>query len=291
MQDVESGRIDYAANSFISNGVPNTAIPHLLATYGLHGSARRPSSPRFVEHPSTTVNVLLINATRPLFHNVNLRKAVQYALDRVALTADLARAVGAAEPLDRPISAALLPRLPRREPVSGSTRLRKGASARRGSPGHRDHVRVSRLNQHRSDHQQGPPIGIDVVVKEFPVNDLLTRERRPGEPYDLFLGGYGGTYQDPADIFDPSIGRAGVIASNHFRDPAIDRQFAAAEQLTGQARIRAYTQLDIELARNLAPAAAFSTELVPDFLSGRMGCEVYQPVYGIDLAALCLRPK
>ena len=27
-----------------------------------------------------------------------------------------------------------------------------------------------------------------------------------------------------------------------------------------------------------------------DFFSARMGCQVYQPVYGIDLAALCIRP-
>jgi hypothetical protein len=26
-----------------------------------------------------------------------------------------------------------------------------------------------------------------------------------------------------------------------------------------------------------------------DFFSARIGCEVYQPVYGIDLAALCVR--
>jgi hypothetical protein len=26
-----------------------------------------------------------------------------------------------------------------------------------------------------------------------------------------------------------------------------------------------------------------------DFFSARSGCQVYQPVYGIDLAALCLR--
>jgi hypothetical protein len=26
-----------------------------------------------------------------------------------------------------------------------------------------------------------------------------------------------------------------------------------------------------------------------DFFSARMGCESYQPVYGIDLAALCIR--
>jgi hypothetical protein len=26
-----------------------------------------------------------------------------------------------------------------------------------------------------------------------------------------------------------------------------------------------------------------------DFFSARIGCQLYQPVYGIDLAALCVR--
>ena len=59
----------------------------------------------------------------------------------------------------------------------------------------------------------------------------------------------------------------------------------------GRARIRAYTRIDTELVTRFAPAATYSVGLTPDFLSGRMGCEIYQPVYGIDLAALCLRKK
>jgi hypothetical protein len=27
------------------------------------------------------------------------------------------------------------------------------------------------------------------------------------------------------------------------------------------------------------------------FFSARMGCHVYQPLFGIDLAALCVRPE
>jgi hypothetical protein len=38
-----------------------------------------------------------------------------------------------------------------------------------------------------------------------------------------------------------------------------------------------------------APWIAFSIETSHDFFSARTGCQVYQPVYGIDLGALCLR--
>ncbi len=50
-----------------------------------------------------------------------------------------------------------------------------------------------------------------------------------------------------------------------------------------------YSRLELELERDLAPAAAFATNASRDFFSARMGCQLYQPVYGIDLAALCLR--
>jgi hypothetical protein len=35
--------------------------------------------------------------------------------------------------------------------------------------------------------------------------------------------------------------------------------------------------------------AALSTDTVHDFFSARMGCQIYNPVYGMDLAALCIR--
>jgi hypothetical protein len=43
------------------------------------------------------------------------------------------------------------------------------------------------------------------------------------------------------------------------------------------------------MVRDAAPWVAFSTETSQDFFSARTGCQVYQPVYGIDLGALCLR--
>jgi len=47
--------------------------------------------------------------------------------------------------------------------------------------------------------------------------------------------------------------------------------------------------LALELERDHAPVAAIGTSTSHDFFSSRVGCPVYQPVFGIDLAALCLR--
>ena len=61
------------------------------------------------------------------------------------------------------------------------------------------------------------------------------------------------------------------------------------EKLSGASRNRAASRLELELERDDAPAAAIGTNASRDFFSARIGCQVYQPVFGIDLAALCLR--
>jgi hypothetical protein len=67
------------------------------------------------------------------------------------------------------------------------------------------------------------------------------------------------------------------------------RRIAAVARLTGQRRLRAYGQLDVDLATHAAPVIAFANVTAHDFFSGRIGCQTYQPVYGMDLATLCVR--
>ena len=74
----------------------------------------------------------------------------------------------------------------------------------------------------------------------------------------------------------------------YFSDPAYDRRFAAAERLAGRERGAAYARLATDLARQAAPLVALAVPVRQDFFSARVGCKVYQPVYGIDLAALCV---
>ena len=47
----------------------------------------------------------------------------------------------------------------------------------------------------------------------------------------------------------------------------------------------------MEASRDYAPWVPFGTALSHDFFSARMGCQVFNPIYGIDLAALCLRGR
>jgi hypothetical protein len=67
------------------------------------------------------------------------------------------------------------------------------------------------------------------------------------------------------------------------------RRLEAAARLSGTARYDAYATLDADLARNAAPMVAWATSTSADLFSARVGCQIYQPVYGMDIAALCLR--
>lgn len=116
---------------------------------------------------------------------------------------------------------------------------------------------------------------------------------RRGEPFDLAVSGDGSNNTDPAEdleVFDGSTINADDNGDlSYFNDPAFDRQLHAAAALSGAKRYSTYRQLDLELERDLAPVAAFATNASRDFFSARMGCQLYQPLYGMDLAALCLR--
>jgi hypothetical protein len=76
---------------------------------------------------------------------------------------------------------------------------------------------------------------------------------------------------------------------SHFHDPGFDREVRAAERLSGPSRYRAFNRLALRLERDLAPAAPFATNASRDFFSARIGCQVYQPFFEMDLGALCLR--
>ena len=131
-------------------------------------------------------------------------------------------------------------------------------------------------------------IGIHVVVKAFGLDELFTRMARQGEPFDLGFAGWVSDYPDPDDTLDVLLA-SGQVPS--FDDPVWRARLALAGRLSGPERYLAYGRLDGELARDAAPWAAFANRPAVAFLSARIGCRVYQPVYGIDLAALCVRHR
>jgi ABC-type transport system substrate-binding protein len=129
------------------------------------------------------------------------------------------------------------------------------------------------------------PLGIVVQVREMPIGEFFVRILRAGEPFDLAVSGWYFT-SDPDSAFDPA---SGVLRISHFHDPGFDREVRKAQELSGARRYRVFNRLALRLERDLAPAAPFATDASRDFFSARIGCQVYQPFFEIDLGALCLR--
>jgi ABC-type transport system substrate-binding protein len=102
-------------------------------------------------------------------------------------------------------------------------------------------------------------IGLQVTIKQFPLQVMFQKLGTPGEPFDMaWVGLVGGT--DPQgflETFDGrTIGRPESTNWSYFDVPKYNRLFERAARLSGPARYRAYGELDVLLARDATPAIA-----------------------------------
>jgi peptide/nickel transport system substrate-binding protein len=100
--------------------------------------------------------------------------------------------------------------------------------------------------------------------------------------------------QGEADIdlsgLPPSAHADNDVNNARFDDPTFNERMDNAANLSGAARYAAYGKLDVDLMRIAAPWASVYNRNVREFVSTRVGCYLYQPVFaGMDLAAACLR--
>ena len=100
------------ATDWIADGLPPTAHQELARDYGPTSQAAKDGDQRYFVNPSLSFRYLALNTSRPLFSNLKLRQAVQYAINRPALLAQ--RGAFAGQP-DRPVPPAGSPGLRRRE--------------------------------------------------------------------------------------------------------------------------------------------------------------------------------
>jgi ABC-type transport system substrate-binding protein/class 3 adenylate cyclase len=295
LREIEAGKADYAVE-----GLPREAGPRLESQYGPGSDAAKAGHQQYFISAATAARYLHMNTSRPLFSRVRLRRAVNYAIDRPALVAQGNRFVGgnpfnAGEPTDDylppPVAGATDfhlyplsgPDLPRAKRLAGRVRA-VAIMYTPNVPPWRQEAQIIRRDL--------KPLGLDVQVKEFPLGDYFSRISRRGEPFDLAVSGWA-LGPDPGDdlgIFDGSTIRPTNNSNvSYFDNPAFNRKLKAAAKLSGAKRYRAYSRLALELERDGVPAAAIETSTSRDFFSARIGCQVYQPVFGMDITALCLR--
>ena len=276
---VEQGRADYVAGR-----LPNEVDARLAARYG-PGSARQ----RYFVNPILALGFLGLNTHRPLFSSPRMRRAVNYAIDRRALARQGSPVSGPGAFTTIATDQYLPSTMPGFErtsiyPLGGDLR-----TARRLVGGRRRTAVIYSCGtapdffcrrQAQLIKQSLESIGIRVRIRTFPFPVMVARTFREGEPWDIALLDWGADFADPSSFLDllaPSVGKRWQTK--------IDE----ANRLSPPARYPAFGKLAVELARDAAPWVSYANGTARDFFSARMGCQVFQPVYGMDLGALCTR--
>lgn len=281
--DADASAVERVENGKLDSVAPTPDLnPQLIGLVDRYGINRS----RLFVLPDLVTRMFFLNTTGRLFKsNEALRQALNFAVDRPAL----ARAYGryAATPTDQYIPP-VMPgfRAQRIYPLRGPN-LRQ---ARLLAKGHlRSRKAVLYTCSERPDclavaqvlQQNLKAIGIQLEIEKFPLPVMFEKLATPGEPYDMTWVGI------PADYPDPSLFFGAVEEFSNFTSPKYDGLLAAASRLSGPARYRAYGALDVQLAREAAPAIAAMNPNAWAFVSARTGCVVMNP--SLDLTAVCLK--
>ena len=260
---------------------------------GAGSAAARAGRQQYFLYPAPLVDYIVFNTSRPLFRDVRLRRAVNYAIDRRSLSAAFADA-----PADRFVPPAV-PGYPagRIFPLDGpdvvTARKLAGRAHRRAvlywcGPDARQRTLAHIISANLAR------IGITVSVttaESCPQNERYDAKARSA---DLILfSALGNEERDPAPFLDQAVARDGSAGSalgpGLWTTPSFRERLARAAVLSGPARKRAYARLVGELTR-AAPFAVFGSFVWTQYFSPKAGCKVFQSEYGVvDVGALCKR--
>jgi peptide/nickel transport system substrate-binding protein len=287
---VEEGRADV-----LGVAIPSEVRVGLARRYGVN---RR----QLFRRADGSIGALILNTSRPLFRgNVALRKAINLALDRPGLVRQVVGGRLSRTPTDQILSRALpgwvdhrLYPLERpdlrqaRELAAGN--LRGGKAILYASPGDPAVPGVPNLIERNL--QQ---IGLEVEIKLIAVEVINAKAGVPGEPYDMIFSNFAPEYPDPANQIVRLLGgenarkRFGNTNYAYFDVPRYNQAMAAANALTADARLRAFSRLEAEIMRNAAPWAPIFENSAWLLVSKRVGCVEQDAVVRLAYWAVCLR--
>jgi YVTN family beta-propeller protein len=285
VRQIEASQLDYAIG-----GLPAGATARLGRLYGAHSAAARRGRQRYFVNRTLSVDYLDLNTRRPLFASRRMRRAASYAVDRSALAATGGSFTTAAAPTQM----RLPPGMPgfRNRAVYPLVSDLGSARPLAGS-GHHDAELYCVLEGGSPQAAQIiknnlAAIGIDVHVHCMPGDEMYTRLFRPDEPWDIAIEGYGANYNDPGEFLN-GIATDDEFNFTHYHDSRLSQRIRAASRLSGIPRAQAYAEIDLALTRDTVPWINFANVTAQDFFSARIGCQLYQPMVGMDLGALCIR--
>ena len=273
--------------------IPPTAYRSLAEQHGVN----RPGGQLFVS-PGQTTWYLVFNHDRSAFRGrgqIPLKKAINFAIDRPALTRPFGYLAG--RRTDQLLPPALGAHAEGIYPLGGSnlTAARRWLERARFKPttlvlyASNSPTQVTIAQLVSFELRQ---LGIDVDVRYFDAEALLDRIATRGEPFDLNLNGWAADYADGGSFLEPilngrDLGPSGNVNLGYFDDPQTNARIEAASRLTGEARRKAWADLDADVMRNNPPVAPIVHSSSRAFVSKSFGCFSMHPFYGVDIAAAC----
>jgi ABC-type transport system substrate-binding protein len=279
LEQVASGDAEYLWGDPIEL---SSRLGELVRHYGVNKS-------QFFVLSSLAGRMFFLNTSRPLFRgNVKLRQAVNFAVDRKALVREFgAYAATSTDQFLPPLMPGF--RNERIYPLGKPDRKK----ARSLAAGHiRGGKTVLYIRSSAEDvaaaqvlRRNLKAIGLSVEIKQFPTGVLFEKAATPGEPFDVALLGWQASYKDPREFLSLFDGRS--VNYSRFNSRKYNRLLDRAGRLSGAERYRAYGELDVQLARDLAPAIPYAVYTAWTFVSKRVGCVVVNPF--LDLTAVCLK--
>jgi len=265
-------------------GPPPAAYAELAQTFGVNKG-------RLWVFPNLITDYLALNTTHPGMSSVAQRKSVNYAIDRPALVRILgylggkratqllppALAGGHANKNLYPIRGADFKTAKKLNPSCGNINLWSTTSVGGRAVGQ---IASYDLSQ----------IGCHVTIKSFQGGAIYTAAGTKGADFDVMRSGWVDDYPDPYDFYHLLLDGTTIVETNntdfsYFNNASVNKAIAAANLLTGAARLAAYGKLDQQVTTTYAPIAAWGYVNSRDFISGNVAGYTYSPSIGLaDLA-------
>jgi ABC-type oligopeptide transport system substrate-binding subunit len=278
---VKAGQADYDVG-----GLPPTAHADLAKQYGIHKGGPY----RYFVNGGLNIDYVALNASRPAFANATMRKAVQYAVDRPALVR--VRGFLAGKRSDQILPPGIGGYKPYWiYPAKGSN-YAKGKALAAQAGGCKDITLYSATTVVGQNLAQVLKYNLgqigcnNVNVKLFQGFQIYIATGTKGEPYDAAIAvGWFADYADPYDFIDILLNGENIHEANnnnlsYLNVPALNKQMAAANALSGDKRYAAYAALDLKIQRDYAPLAVYENRNIREFISSRIGGYLFQAAHG-----------
>jgi peptide/nickel transport system substrate-binding protein len=268
---VKSNQVDYDVG-----GLPPSAHADLAGQFGVNKG-------QYQVHPLVETDYVALNTSRGTFANVNLRKAANQAIDRPAMLR--VRGAFAGKRTDQVLPPGMGGfRDEKIYPIAGSnyTKAKQLAGNNCGKVNVWSTTSTTGQALAQVFKYNLSQMGCDVNVKLFQGFQLYTAAGQKGADFDAALAGWNQDYPDPYDFLDVLLNGNNIHDQNnnnlaYFSNAAMNRKLDAANKLSGDARYKAYGNLDVEISAKHAPWASYDNRNSREFVSKRMGGYLFQP--------------